>query len=49
MFIKLKKQYKCVGGPWHGESLRLRGDGATAVFEVFGWRGRYVQGQWEPK
>jgi hypothetical protein len=47
MFIKLKKQYKCVGGPWHGSELRLRGDGTTAVFKLRDWHGRYNRGWWE--
>lgn len=41
-----RKLYKCLDGPWVGETILLvpsmPGDTATMTIRVKGWHGRYV-------
>lgn len=38
-----KYKYKCIGGPFSGQTLWLTPEGTTLVFQLNGWKGRYTK------
>lgn len=42
-----KLPFKCNDGPMKGETLYLEADGATAIFSLGSYKGRYNKGRWE--